>query len=128
MTVELRLETDEPNLPANLLMNPVGQDPHSPLDDRLPEMVLARDLRFDSDELERLAELLVAAERSKKDDVRRAAAPVWRFEPKCRLGLLERTLEKIDRRGLGDDLTLCGARNRGRFRQIAGKVAQGRRQ
>lgn len=91
MTVELRLETDEPNLPANLLMNPVGQDPHSPL-----EMVLARDLRFDSDELERLAELLVASERSMKDDVQRGAAPVCRFELKCRLGLLERTLEKID--------------------------------
>ena len=96
MTVELRLETDEPNLPANLLMNPVGQDPHSPLDDRLLEMVWARDLRFDSDELERLAELLVASERAMKDDVQRGVAPVCRFELKCRLGLLERTLEKID--------------------------------
>ena len=75
MTVELRLETDESNLLANLLMNPVGQDPHSPLDGRLLEMVLARDLRFDSDELERLAGLLVAAERSMKDDVQRGAAP-----------------------------------------------------
>ena len=99
----------------------------SPLDGRLLEMVLARDLRFDSDELERLAELLVAAERSMKDDVRRGATPVCRLELKSRLGLLERTLEK-DRRGLADDLTLCGARNRGCFRQIAGKVAQGRRQ
>ena len=90
MTVELRLETDEPNLPANVLMNPVGQA-HTHRWRRC-----WRDLRFDSDELERLAELLVAAERSMKDDVRRRAAPVCRFELKCRLGLLERTLEKID--------------------------------
>jgi hypothetical protein len=44
-------------------MHPAGQKPHSSLDDRLLEMVLARDLRFHSDQLERVAELLVAAER-----------------------------------------------------------------
>ena len=51
-------------------MNPAGQKPHSSLDDRLLEMVLARDLRFDSDLLERVAELPVAAERCRKADVR----------------------------------------------------------
>ena len=94
--MQLRLETDELNLSANLLISSAGQKPHSPLDDRLLEMMLARDLRFDSDQLERLAELLLAAERRMKDEVRHEANPVRRFELKCRLELLERTLEKID--------------------------------
>ena len=75
MTIVLHLETDELLL-ANLLINPAGQKPHSPLDDRLLEMVLACDLGFNSDELERLAELLVAAERSMKGDVQGEANPV----------------------------------------------------
>jgi len=44
-----------------------GQKPHLPLDDPLLERVLARDLRFDSDKLERLAELPVPAKRYMKD-------------------------------------------------------------
>lgn len=56
-------------------MIPAGQKLHSLQHDRLLEMVLARDLRFDSDQLERLAELLVAAERSRKDDVQGEQTP-----------------------------------------------------
>ena len=37
-------ETDELNLLANLLMNPGGQKTHSALDDRRPEMTLAREI------------------------------------------------------------------------------------
>ena len=94
--MQLRLETNELNLLADLLMEPAGETPHSALDNRLLEMVLARDLGFDSDELERLADLLIAAERRGKDEVQHEANPVRRFELKCRLELLERTLEKID--------------------------------
>jgi hypothetical protein len=94
--MQLRLETNELNLPADRLMEAAGETSHSPLDNRLLEMVLARDLGFDSDELERLADLLVAAERRMKDEVQHEANPVPRFELKCRRELLERTLEKID--------------------------------
>ena len=93
-TRQLRLEANERNLLADLLMEPAGETPHSPLDDRLLEMGLARDVGFDSDELERLADLLVAAARRMKDEVQHEANPVRRCERKCRL--LERTLEKID--------------------------------
>ena len=55
-------------------MIPAGQKLHSSGDDRLLEMA-ARDLRFDSDQLERLAELLVAAEGSWKDDVQGEQTP-----------------------------------------------------
>ena len=88
VTIELRLETDELNFLANVLMNPAAQKPHSPLDHCLLEMVLARDLRFDSDELERLADLLVPAERSMKDEVQRETNPVRRFELRWSLELL----------------------------------------
>ena len=94
--MQLRLETNELNLLADLLMEPAGETPHSPLDDHLLEMVLARDLGFDSDELERLADLLLAAERRMKDEVQHEANPVRRGELKSPLELLERTLEKID--------------------------------
>ena len=59
-------------------------------------MVLARDLRFDSDELERLAELLVASERCLRMTSTAKQTPVRGFERKCRLELLEQTREKID--------------------------------
>ena len=94
--MQLRLETNGLNLLANLLMEPAGETPHSALDDRLLEMVLARDLGFDSDELERVADLLVVAERRLKDEVQHEANPVRRSELKSRLELLERTLEKVD--------------------------------
>jgi hypothetical protein len=75
VAIELRPEINELNLLADLLMEPTGKTPHSPLDDRLLEMVLARDLGFDSDELERLADLLVSAERRRKDEVQHEANP-----------------------------------------------------
>ena len=94
--MQLHLETDKLNFLANLLMEPVRETAGSPLDDRLPEMVLARDLRFDSDDLEQLTALLVAAKSRMKDDVLHETSPVRRFELKCRLAPLEKMLEKVD--------------------------------
>jgi len=94
--MQLHLETDELNLLANLLMNPAGETPHSQLDDRLLEMVLARDLRFDSDELERATALLAAEKHSLRAAVAREANPSRKAEMQQRLALLERTLEKVE--------------------------------
>lgn len=94
--MQLHLETDELNLLANLLMNPAGETPHSQLDDRLLEMVLARDLRFDSDELERVTALLAAEKHSLRAAVAREANPSRKAEMQQRLALLERTLEKVE--------------------------------
>ena len=94
--MQLHLETDELNLLANLLMNPAGETPRSPLDERLLEMVLARDLRFDSDELERVAALLGAEEHSLQDALAREANPSGKAEIQKKLALLERALEKVD--------------------------------
>jgi len=94
--MQLHLETDELDLLANLLMNPVGENPHSPLDDRLLEMVLARDLRFDSDELERVAAVLATYEHSLKDALDRESNASRKAEMQQRLALLERTLERVE--------------------------------
>jgi hypothetical protein len=72
--MQLHLQTDELNLLANVLMETGGTMPRLRLDEKLLEMVLAHDLRFDSDELERVAALLAAEERA----------------------VLERGLEKVD--------------------------------
>ena len=94
--MQLHLETDELNLLANLLMNPAGETPHSPLDDRLLEMVLARDLRFDSDELERVAAFLGAEKHSLQSAPAGETNPSRKAEIQKKLALLERALEKVD--------------------------------
>jgi hypothetical protein len=94
--MQLHLEIDELNLLANLLMEPTGEIPRPAVDGRLLDMVLARDLRFDSDELERLAALLFEAERRAKDDLLNEKEAACRFELKSRLALLDRVMEKVD--------------------------------
>jgi hypothetical protein len=94
--MQLHLETDELNLLANLLMEPASETERSPLDDRLLEMVLARDLRFDSDELERVAAVLATYEHSLKDARDRESNASRKAEMQQRLALLERTLEKVE--------------------------------
>ena len=94
--MQLHLEADELNLLADLLMNPAGETPHPTLDDHLLEMVLARDLCFDSDELERVATILAAHERSLKDAVALESNATRKAETQQKLTLLERVLEKVD--------------------------------
>jgi hypothetical protein len=94
--MQLHLETDELNFLADLLMEPAGEKPRSPTDDRLLEMVVARDLRFASDELERVAELLVAHEHAMKENLARETNAGPKTELQRNLALLERLLEKVD--------------------------------
>jgi hypothetical protein len=94
--MQLHLETDELNLLANLLMERDSEAPRSKLDDSLLEMVLARDLRFDSDELERVAARLAAYEHILRDAVAQEPNLARKAERQQRLALLERVLEKVD--------------------------------
>ena len=94
--MQLHLETGELNLLADLLMEPVPETARSPLDDRLMEMVLARDLRFDSDQLERVAAVLGAHAHNLKDALDRETHVSRKAEMQQRLALLERALEKVD--------------------------------
>ena len=92
--MQLHLETDELNLLANLLMEREASQPRDQYDNLL-EMVLARNLSFDSDEFERLADILAAEERKLKEEVLRQPSG-QQTGVKGRLALLERLLEKVD--------------------------------
>jgi hypothetical protein len=86
--MQFHLETDELNLLANILLE---QDARQY--GELLNKVLARDLRFDSGELEQTAELLAGKKRSLKEEVARQAEGTTKTELQRKLALLERVLE-----------------------------------
>lgn len=108
--MQLHLETDELNLIANILLEREGQlsgssqesvlSAHPGVDlklcEELLDRVLARDMEFDSDELEELAEILA----TERDGLNKIIAQSQSETPKAILkgkrGRLERVLEKID--------------------------------
>lgn len=108
--MQLYLETDELDLIANILLAREGQlsgatqrsvaSPYAGIDlkicEELLDRVLARDMEFDSDELERLAEILS----SEKEAMNRVTVPAQSGPPNAlfqrKRAKLERVLEKID--------------------------------
>jgi len=89
--MQFPLETDELKLLADVLLE---QDPGK--NDALLNKVMARDLRWDVDELEQTADLLAAKERSLRDEISRQTNPARKAELQQRLALLERVLEKVN--------------------------------
>ena len=89
--MQLHLEIDELNLLANLLIQR-----SSPQNEKLLEMVLTRNLRFDSDELEALADLLAAERRTLKDEIAGVADAIRKGKLAGTLTVLERVLERVD--------------------------------
>ena len=89
--MQLHLDAEELKLLADLLLE---QDQRVYQD--LLDKVLARDLRFDTDELEHAADLLAAREHDLKRQF--AEEPVLTRRPAVqqRLALLERVLEKVN--------------------------------
>jgi hypothetical protein len=89
--MQFHLETDELNLLANILLE---QDARQY--GELLNKVLARDLRFDSGELEQTAELLAGKKRSLKEEVARQPEGTPKTELQRKLALLERVLERVN--------------------------------
>jgi hypothetical protein len=89
--MQFHLETDELKLLANVLLE---QDPRQYSE--LLNKVLARDLRFDSGELEQTAELLAGKKRSLKDEIARQPDGTQKTELERQLALLERVLERVN--------------------------------
>jgi hypothetical protein len=89
--MQFHLETDELNLLANVLLE---QDPRRY--NELLNKVLARDLRFDSGELEQTADLLAGKKRSLKDEIARQPNDALKLELQRQLALLERALERVN--------------------------------
>lgn len=94
--MQLHLETNELNLLANLLMERGAVSQSQVRYDDLREMVLAHNLSFDSDEFERLADLLAAEDRVLRDEISRQPSGQQKTNREETLALLERLLEKID--------------------------------
>jgi len=93
--MQLHLENNELNLLANILLQRSSAAPQGPFEGLL-EMVMARDLRFDSDQLEQLAQLLAAEKRNLKDEISRELDGVRKGKLQSRLALLERAQERVD--------------------------------
>jgi len=110
--MQFHLETDELNLLANVLLERVSatstrassashrksdsdaeQDPRHYND--LLDKVLARDLRFDFDELQQVANLLAGKKRSLRDEIARQPNAVLKTELQREQALLERVLERV---------------------------------
>ena len=95
--MQLHLETNELNLLANILMERTGSaTPGKVVYNDLLEMVLAHDLRFDSDELEELSALLGAEKRRLKDEISREPGASTKADLLTKLALLERVQERVD--------------------------------
>ena len=89
--MQLHLEVDELNLLANLLLQRTG----APFEGLL-EMVLARDLRFDSDQLDTLTDLLAAEKATLKSRIAREADGSAKDRMLDALALLERLQERVN--------------------------------
>lgn len=89
--MQFHLETDELKLLANLLLE---QDPRKYGD--ILNKVMARDLRFDSGELEQTAELLAGKKRSLKEEIALQTDAAQKANLQQRLALLERVLERVN--------------------------------
>jgi hypothetical protein len=108
--MQLYLETDELNLIANILLEREGQlsasskkdasSSHPGIDlkicEELLDRVLQRDMEFDSDELEQLADILSA----QKNAINEMTAQIQSEPPnptlQKKLAKLDRVLERID--------------------------------
>lgn len=88
--MQLRLNPDELNLVADLLMQRTGEPYAS-----LLEMVLARDLSFDSGELETLADLLAAEKRKLKELLANEADGICESRLQATLAQLDHAQERV---------------------------------
>jgi len=89
--MQLHLETEELNLLANLLLQKSG----APYED-LVEMVMARDLRFDSDELDAVADLIATEKCALKENILREAECASKRKLQASLAVLEKLQERVN--------------------------------
>ena len=108
--MQLFLETGELDLIANILLARESQlsafagrsasSAHSGVDlklcEELLDRVLKRDMEFDSDELEQLAEILAAEKNAMNDTIAQAPTEPLNAALQRRRAKLDRVLEKID--------------------------------
>jgi hypothetical protein len=89
--MQFHLETNELKLLADILLE---QDPKQY--GEIIDKVMARDLRFDSDELQLTGELLAARKRILNDEIAAQPDAALKTALQRRLALLERVLERVN--------------------------------
>jgi hypothetical protein len=89
--MQFHLETDELKLLADVLLEQGSRQYNE-----LLNKVMARDLRFDSGELEQTADLLAGKKRSLKDEIAQQPNAALKTELQRRLALVERVLERVN--------------------------------
>ena len=108
--MQLRLETDELNLIANILLEREGDQASlangaapgarsgqdSQMYEELLNKILARDMKFDSDELVQLADILGSHKRVLKEKIAKESTASVKAELQKRLARLEPALERIE--------------------------------
>ena len=111
--MQLHLDTDELTLLEDTLLERVGAmsvqrrsaasvagkadiEQGEPRYDDLLDKVLARDLRFDSDELEQVADLLGQQKCYLREEIARLQNSAMRYNLQQIMALVERILERID--------------------------------
>jgi hypothetical protein len=98
--MQCHLETNELNLLADLLLEQIGVASSSPYErgvcNALLDKVLARDLRFDSEEFDEAARLLTERRALLRDQLASAPNAPIRAKLMRQLAMMERLLEKID--------------------------------
>ena len=89
--MQFHLEPAELHLLANVLLE---QDPRQYKE--LLDKVRVRDLRFDSGELEQLADLLAGQKQSLREEVAHQSDAARKSELQRKMALLELVLERVD--------------------------------
>jgi hypothetical protein len=89
--MQFLLDRDELNLLADVLL-----EQPAPEHAELLNKVMARDLRFDSSELEQTADLLAGKKRSLTDEIARQPDAALKTKLQQQLALLERVLERVN--------------------------------
>ena len=89
--MQLHLEKDELNLLADVLLAQ-----KSPQCKGILDKVMARDLRFDCDELEQTADMLAERKRRLNDEIAQQPNASLKADLHRQLALLERVLERVN--------------------------------
>lgn len=96
--MQLHFDTAELNLLADVLLEETSRTSAEkfPGSDDLLDKVLAKDLRLDSGELEKVGELMEKCERALKDEIARAPDSTTDVRLRKKLAIMQRVRERVN--------------------------------
>jgi uncharacterized coiled-coil protein SlyX len=96
--MQLQLETDELDLVANVLLEREAAQAGADFEmcEELLDRVVARDMKFDSDQLQQLADILGEYQHGLQDAVARETKPGVKAKLQTKLGKLAHVVERVE--------------------------------